>query len=464
MYERIYGELRERIISGSYPHGSRLPSKRMLAEELGVSVITTAKAYELLSDEGYIVSRERSGYFVSYKPGDGHILPSAARPRALPPMPKLSEETMPFTVLSRAMRRVLSDYGERISEKSEGTGAIELRSAIASFLSRSRGIDSSAEDIVIGSGAEYLYGLIPALLGRDRIYAKRLRDLIVTYAVGAVLMQAGTRIVIDSVVALLIALVARTDWHDGARRVRGMLQILGACALGLLGVLADSRLSAIAENGAEGDGSFFARIYQSLDPICGLLTHPWTLLTGYGAGNIINAVWAGAAKAGRLLDGLGMNGGAATGFAAGVNADTVWTMCAYTSVIAEYGLIGLAMLVGASMVCMTRGRTVCRGGADGASSDELAHGVCVADVADVADVAGGNSGGGVAGAGSGESGVWHKTVICWLVLVAYLYIQCENYAFAALPLLVFAASKVRREPDFSRADASTRPEMDQNPE
>lgn len=196
---------------------------------------------------------------------------------------------------------------------------------------------------------------------------------------------------------------------------------------------------------AEGDGSFFARIYQSLDPICGLLTHPWTLLTGYGAGNIINAVWAGAAKAGRLLDGLGMNGGAATGFAAGVNADTVWTMCAYTSVIAEYGLIGLAMLVGASMVCMTRGRTVCRGGADGASSDGLAHGVCVTDVADVADVAGGNSGDGVAGAGSGESGVWHKTVICWLVLVAYLYIQCENYAFAALPLLVFAASKVRRE-------------------
>ena len=103
------------------------------------------------------------------------------------------------------------------------------------------------------------------------------------------------------------------------------------------------------------------------------------------------------------------------------------------------------MLIGSSLVCMTRRRTVCRGGADGASSDGLAHGVCVADVADVADVAGGNSGGGVAGAGSGESGVWHKTVICWLVLVAYLYIQCENYAFAALPLLVFAASKARRE-------------------
>ena len=193
-------------------------------------------------------------------------------------------------------------------------------------------------------------------------------------------MQAGTRIVIDSVVALLIALVARTDWHDGARRVRGMLQILGAFALGLLGVLADSRLSAIAENGAEGDGSFFARIYQSsiryadCSPIRGRCSPVMR-------GQHHQCGVAGAAKAGRLLDGPGMNGGAATGFAAGVNADTVWTMCAYTSVIAEYGLIGLAMLVGASMVCMTRGRTVCRGGADGASSDELAHGVCVADVA-----------------------------------------------------------------------------------
>ena len=92
------------------------------------------------------------------------------------------------------------------------------------------------------------------------------------------------------------------------------------------------------------------------------------------------------------------------------------------------------MLIGSSLVCMTRGRTVCRGGANGASADGLAHGVCVADVA---DVAGGNSDDGVAGACSGESDVWHKTVICWLVLVAYLYIQCENYAFAA--------SKARRE-------------------
>ena len=110
------------------------------------------------------------------------------------------------------------------------------------------------------------------------------------------------------------------------------------------------------------------------------------MFTGYGAGNIINAVWAGASKAEQLLNGLGMNGGAATGFAAGMNADTVWTMCAYTSVVAEYGLIGLVLLVIASIVSMTR----------------------------VFDTA------------SAEHGVWGKTVICWLVLIVYLYIPVRE--------------------------------------
>lgn len=267
----------------------------------------------------------------------------------------------------------------------------------------------------------HLFGILLPLMwlmrGRDSIYAKRLRDLIVVYAIGAVCMQAGTRIVIDSVVALLIAIIVHNNWHDKRRRLRGIAQLAGACLLGLLGVVADSRLASIAENGAQGDGSFFARIYQSLDPLCGLLAHPWTMLTGYGAGNIITAVQTGAGRAGQLLDQLGMNGNAATGFAAGVNANTVWTMCAYTSIVAEYGLIGMVLLVVATVVCVARGRA------------SLVHERETS----------------VAGAVPSR-GVWcSKTVICWFVLVVYLYIQCENYAFAALPLFVFAAANVKRD-------------------
>ena len=134
----------------------------------------------------------------------------------------------------------------------------------------------------------HLFGILLPLMwlmrGRDSIYAKRLRDLIVVYAIGAMLMQAGTRIVIDSVVTLLIAIIVHNTWHDRKQRLRGMAQLAGACLLGLLGVLADSRLTSIAENGAQGDGSFFARIYQSLDPLCGLLAHPWTMFTGLWCG------------------------------------------------------------------------------------------------------------------------------------------------------------------------------------
>ena len=290
----------------------------------------------------------------------------------------------------------------------------------------------------------HLFGVLLPLMwlmrGRDRIYAKRLRNLIVMYAIGAVLMQAGTRIILDSVVALLIAIIVHNSWHDGKQRVRGIAQLLGTGALGLLGILADSRLSSIAENGAEGDVSFFARIYQSLDPICGLLAHPWTVLTGYGVGNIINAVWAGAGRAGRLLNSLGMNGSAAVGFATGMNADTVWTMCAYTSVIAEYGLIGLILLVIASVVSMMRGRATSCMAALPMEVREPGNG-WTSDASQTLDDDWMPS---VSKATTAKRGIWGKTVICWLVLIVYLYIQCENYAFAALPLFIFAASKLRK--------------------
>ena len=48
-------------------YGNKLPSKRLLAEETGVSVITIEHTYSILCDEGYIESRQRSGYYVIYR-------------------------------------------------------------------------------------------------------------------------------------------------------------------------------------------------------------------------------------------------------------------------------------------------------------------------------------------------------------------------------------------------------------
>ena len=63
---QLYHQLRRDIISGELPLGSRLPSKRLLAGELGLSLVTVEHAYALLLDEGSAEARERSGYFAAF--------------------------------------------------------------------------------------------------------------------------------------------------------------------------------------------------------------------------------------------------------------------------------------------------------------------------------------------------------------------------------------------------------------
>ena len=170
-YLQIYKQIKDDIISGNYPYNTRLPSKRLLADETETSTVTVEHAYALLCDEGYVESRERSGFFVSFRNSDGFALPSTTEVYYR----KGSDERgtnpeFPFSVLAKTMRNVISDLGEAILEKSQNKGCPELRLAIKQYLSRNRGINVDVEQIIIGSGAEYLYGLIIELLGRNRKY------------------------------------------------------------------------------------------------------------------------------------------------------------------------------------------------------------------------------------------------------------------------------------------------------
>ena len=164
-YIQIYRQLRDDIVAGRLKDGAKLPSKRFAAAELGVSVITVEHAYELLEEEGYIQSRQRSGYYVCFG-GSAPALPRTAPQEQRADAPR----DFPFSVLARTMRRVLSDSGERILSRAPNRGCTELRQAIAAYLARSRGIIADPEQIIVGSGAEYLYGLIVQLLGRERVY------------------------------------------------------------------------------------------------------------------------------------------------------------------------------------------------------------------------------------------------------------------------------------------------------
>ena len=171
-YLALYEAVRQEITEGAWPFGARLPSRRQTARDRGVSVITVDHSYELLCQEGYIESRPRSGYFVCFRQGDGFALPQNQESvRLTAGYSAERENAFPFSVLARTMRRVLTEYGEGILNKSPNAGCGELRLALSRYLARNRGIKAEPQQIVIGSGAEYLYGLVVEMLGSDREFA-----------------------------------------------------------------------------------------------------------------------------------------------------------------------------------------------------------------------------------------------------------------------------------------------------
>ncbi|MBR3144377.1 MAG: PLP-dependent aminotransferase family protein [Clostridia bacterium] len=169
-YLFVYEKMKKSIIEGTFKYGEKLPSKRVLADRYGVSVITSERAYELLISEGYVTSVQKSGYFCEYKGLDRFMAAVNEEP---PFFIKNTENPagFPFPLYAKTVRKVLSLYDSSTLSKCSGTGSDFLKSEICSYLLRSRGIKTTPRNIVIGAGAEYLYGLILELLGRDKIYA-----------------------------------------------------------------------------------------------------------------------------------------------------------------------------------------------------------------------------------------------------------------------------------------------------
>lgn len=170
-YLQLYKQVRDDIINQIYPYNAKLPSKRILADELGISTVTVEHAYALLCDEGYVEARERSGFIVVFRKTDGFAASGESPAFHTPHHAERTLPDFPLSVLSKTMRKVLTDYGDLLLEKSPNCGCVDLREAIRQYLARNRGIQVDVEQIIIGSGSEYLYGLIVELLGRHRIYA-----------------------------------------------------------------------------------------------------------------------------------------------------------------------------------------------------------------------------------------------------------------------------------------------------
>ncbi len=169
-YFSLYGDIKEKILSGEYKVGDKLPSKRVMADMRGVSVITVQQAYAILAEEGYIEPRERSGYFVA----NIEAFATATEKKKFKKLPEPKADTsvdFEKDLWFKTVRKVMSDRGDLLFLTSPNRGCEVLRNAIADYLLRYRGMCADPRNIIIGSGSEQLYEMAIKLLGKGRTYA-----------------------------------------------------------------------------------------------------------------------------------------------------------------------------------------------------------------------------------------------------------------------------------------------------
>ena len=182
MYTHLYKCIKNDILAGTLKASEKLPSKRMLAKNLGISLITVENAYAQLLVEGYIYSEPKRGYYVAKL--QQQLLPTA-QPQASQPLvdakapaalsfakSSVPPDTFPYNTWSRLLRNTLTSADEHalISDTATG-GVLPLRKALAKHLYQFRGLNVTPEQIIIGSGTQTLYNLFVQLLGRSHIYA-----------------------------------------------------------------------------------------------------------------------------------------------------------------------------------------------------------------------------------------------------------------------------------------------------
>ena len=187
-YDYLYRCIRHDIAHGNILPDEKLPSKRALARNLGVSVITVEAAYAQLIAEGYVRAEERRGYFAcELSPVARGGRRDGARLRGdagrsgvcegdlmtfVPSSGSAATALFPYQTWARVMRRTLTEESSAtLAEAALAAGSPRLRQAIASYLREYRGMEVPAERIVIAAGSQTLYQLIVQLLGRERAFA-----------------------------------------------------------------------------------------------------------------------------------------------------------------------------------------------------------------------------------------------------------------------------------------------------
>ncbi|MGW3008480.1 MocR-like pyridoxine biosynthesis transcription factor PdxR [Streptomyces sp. NPDC001219] len=179
--------LRDAVRSGRLAPGTRLPSSRSLAADLGIARNTVADAYAELVAEGWLSARQGSGTRVAWGP-----LPGGVRGRDLPRTPPAAPRTpdppgpagrprfdltpgtpdvsaFPRTAWLAAARRALTAAPSEAFGYGTPSGRPELRAVLADYLARARGVRADPDRIVLCAGFMQGLALLSRALGAGRL-------------------------------------------------------------------------------------------------------------------------------------------------------------------------------------------------------------------------------------------------------------------------------------------------------
>jgi GntR family transcriptional regulator/MocR family aminotransferase len=170
--------IRDAIRSGRLVPGIQLPSSRALAADLGVARNTVASAYAELIAEGWLTSQHGSGTLVAQRAAE--VVPPVASPAKRRVQRRLDHDlrpghpdlaSFPRTEWSRAVKRSLNAAPSEAFGYTDPNGRPELRSALAQYLARARGVRARPSNIVICSGAAEGLNLVAGALAEAGVAA-----------------------------------------------------------------------------------------------------------------------------------------------------------------------------------------------------------------------------------------------------------------------------------------------------
>lgn len=180
MQQQLYSRVRDLILSGELSGGVRMPSSRVLAEELGIARNTVAAAFEQLQSEGYLVSKVGSGTRVSDRLPD-ELMKAYGRPADVPAQPPdnlgISDRAAQLMAIEgvvvswlpafspglpaidefpyAAWSKLVAQEWQRAgigSMNNDAGGYWPLRSQIAEYVSSARGVQADADQVIIVTG------------------------------------------------------------------------------------------------------------------------------------------------------------------------------------------------------------------------------------------------------------------------------------------------------------------------